>query len=257
MHSKLYIGNVQHNRFSPKVNCFKYQLFMMYIDLDELPTLFNRFIFWSKDRFNLASFKTSNYLADNNGCIKNGVRAEIKSQTGLQHQGPIRMLTHLSYFGFCFNPVTFYYCFDKQDKRVEFVVAQINNTPWDERYSYVIQNNDEDKIAKSFDKAFHVSPFLPMDMRYFWKFGQPKQKLDVYMKNTQQDKKIFDVVLRLKSKPLNSKNLALILFRFPFMTFKVVGAIYWQSLILWLKRIPFYSHPKLQQNTAAEQQDNK
>jgi DUF1365 family protein len=254
MKSKIYVGHVQHSRMKPKNNSFKYGLFMMYIDLDELPTLFERFFFWSKDKANLASFKSENYLCDKDHDIKNGVRNLIKEQLEVTHVGPIRMLTHLSYFGYCFNPVTFYYCFDECGENVEFVVSQINNTPWNERYSYVIDNrlgsklpNGKNKksspIESHFDKKFHVSPFLPMDMQYFWRFSSPAEKLSVYMKNTQQREKVFDVTLLLKAKPITSMTLAKALIRFPLMTWQVVFNIYWQSLVLWLKKIPFHDNP--------------
>jgi len=233
-------------------------MFMMYLDLDELPTLFDRFLLWSKDKSNFASFKSKNYLVDKNNDLKNGVRQEIKKQTGAIHKGPVRMLTHLSYFGYCFNPVSFYYCFDESDSKVEFIVSQINNTPWDERFSYVIDNRKEkivhqdsvadgkisNPIERNFDKAFHVSPFLPMDMQYLWRFSPPGKKLSVYMKNMQKEKKVFDVTLNLRAKPITSMNLAKALFRFPLMTWQVVFKIYWQSLILWLKKTPFYDNPK-------------
>jgi uncharacterized protein len=245
-------------------------MFMMYLDLDELPTLFDRFLLWSKDKTNFASFKTKNYLvaeaSDNNSDsdsdsdshnnrIKNGVRNEIEQQRGVIHKGPIRMLTHLSYFGYCFNPVTFYYCFDESDERVDFIVAQINNTPWGERYCYVIDNKNainksttngkaqKKSVESHFDKAFHVSPFLPMDMQYSWRFSEPAEKLSVYMKNTQENEKFFDVSLNLKAKPITSVNLAKALIKFPLMTLQVIFKIYWQSLVLWLKKVPFYESP--------------
>jgi DUF1365 family protein len=258
MKSKIYFGHVQHNRLKPKINKFKYGIFMMYLDLDELPTLFDRFLLWSVDKVNLASFKSKNYLIESNSqnicnsdSIKSGVRNEVEKQTGALHKGPIRMLTHLSYFGYCFNPVTFYYCFNESGQSVDFIVAQINNTPWDERYCYVIDNrhssinesSQRNSVESAFDKQFHVSPFLPMNMQYFWRFTQPGEQLSVYMKNTQEKEKIFDVTLRLKSQEITTTSLAKALIKFPLMTWQVVLKIYWQSLILVLKKIPFFVNP--------------
>ncbi len=254
MFSKIYFGNVLHRRFKPHKHEFTYKMFMLYIDLDELPFLFSRFWFWSTNRANIASFKNKNYLCDENGDIKNAVKLEVKKQFDVVPQGPIRMLTHLSYFGYCFNPVSFYYCFDEQGKTIEFVVAQINNTPWNERFCYVLDNRKSDQvegdasnttIESFFDKEFHVSPFFPMDMQYQWRLTQPNEKLNINMLNYKLDEKHFNVSLSLCAKPINSFNLAKALLTFPFMTLKVAFAIYWQSLRLWLKKTPFYDHPEI------------
>jgi len=222
-------------------------MFMLYLDLDELPTVFNRFWFWSLDKLNLANFKTSDYLCDNRRDIKASVLDTVEAQCGVRPAGPVRLLTHLRYFGYCFNPVSFYYCFNATGEQVEFIVAQINNTPWDERFCYVLDNRqgDDQRVAAQFDKAFHVSPFLPMDMQYDWRFSKPAKKLSVYMQNFQADRKVFDTTLLLKAKPINAFNLAKALIRFPFMTWQIVWGIYWQALRLWLKKIPFYTNPKV------------
>ncbi|MGX5203320.1 DUF1365 domain-containing protein [Aliikangiella sp. IMCC44632] len=254
MKSKIYFGEISHRRFKPKLHAFRYSMFMMYIDLDEMPTLFDRFLFWSFNRPNIAALHTKNYLSNEQGNIKQAVKQMVESKISQQPQGPIRMLTHLSYFGGCFNPVTFYYCFNKTDTKVDFVVAQINNTPWDERHCYVLTCNDSKSanaviVNSTFDKSFHVSPFFPMDMQYQWRFTHPKEKLAIVMKNFAHGEHVFDACLKLNQKEINSRNLAKALIRFPLMGFKVVAAIYWQALRLWLKRIPFYSH---QQNTLIE-----
>ncbi|PHR51924.1 DUF1365 domain-containing protein [Cycloclasticus sp.] len=251
VNSKIFTGRVRHRRFKPKENEFQYTIFMLYLDLDELPTLFDRFWLWSLNKPNVASFQTQQYLADENGCIKTAVKHEVKTQLGVVPKGPIRLLTHLSYFGYCFNPVSFYYCFNEDGETLDFIVAQINNTPWNERHCYVLDNRPSDasnspsKVVRSeFEKTFHVSPFLPMDMRYFWRFNTPSEKLAVYMKNTQDDETFFDVNLSLKRKEINSLNLCAALVKFPLMTWQVITGIYWQSLKLWLRKTPFYDHPK-------------
>ena len=99
-------------------------------------------------------------------------------RTGARPAGPIRLLTHLRYFGYSFNPVSFYYVFDATDTRVETIVAEITNTPWKERHAYVLPVAGAARAGGrawrfSFEKQFHVSPFMPMDMRYDWRFGAP------------------------------------------------------------------------------------
>ncbi len=163
------------------------------------------------------------------------------------------MLTHLRYFGYCFNPVSFYYCYDSTDSYVEVIVAEVNNTPWGEQHCYVLSEsiNRGGKLHKrySLGKDFHVSPFMEMALQYDWRFGVPQSKLNVHMQNIKLaadggDEKVFDATLTMQRHEITSSNLAKILIQFPFMTGKVVAAIYYQAFKLWLKRIPFYEHPK-------------
>ena len=169
-------------------------------------------------------------------------------ETGIRPGGPIRLLTHLRTFGFCFNPVSFYYCFDAADSRIETIVAEITNTPWKERHAYVLtdQLNEGKGTAKRyrFDKVFHVSPFIDMAIAYDWRFNTPGEMLSVHMEDHKDGAKLFDATLQLERREISAATLAHALFAFPLMTLKVIGAIHWQALRLWLKRVPLYTHPK-------------
>ena len=161
-------------------------------------------------------------------------------------EGPIRLLTHPRYAGYVFNPVSFYYVFNPDHSDVDFVVAQITNTPWGERHSYVLDcraQTDPDNLRFQFDKQFHVSPFMPMTQAYDWRFSSPGERLGVHMKNVEGNDRIFDATLALEATPLDATAIRRALVQYPLMSFKVVGGIYWNALRLALKRTPFHSHP--------------
>ncbi|MBC8026472.1 MAG: DUF1365 domain-containing protein [Steroidobacteraceae bacterium] len=253
MHSALYTGWIQHRRFGPARNSFRYRIFMSYIDLAELSGLFDRRWFWSVRRPNLAWFRRTDFLGPANVPLDVAVRDLVEQRTGLRPAGPIRLLTHLRFFGFSFNPVSFYYVFDERDTRVETIVAEITNTPWKERHTYVLPVAHAERRGKQawcyrFDKQFHVSPFMPMDMRYEWSFGTPGEGLHVHMENYRSESgrdadAVFDATLNLTRAPMTAGALARALLRFPLIPLQVVTLIHWQALKLLWKRVPFHTHP--------------
>lgn len=249
MNSCLYFGRVSHRRLAPRANAFRYGLFMAYIDLDDLPALFDRYWLWSARRPALAWFRRADYLGDPQRPLADCVRELVLAQAGIRVEGPVRVLTHLRYFGHNFNPVTFYYCFDPAGGPLRAIVAEITNTPWKERHAYVLPVSAGSGPAAlpplrfEFDKIFHVSPFMPMDMRYRWRFSAPGANLAVYMENYRNGQRVFDASLTMAARPLNGTNLARSLLAFPFITMRVLAQIHWQALKLLLKRTPFHQHP--------------
>jgi len=222
-------------------------MFMMYLDLAELPRLFDGTPCWSARRRALAWFKRADYLGPADVPLDHAVRDLVEARTGARPKGPIRLLTHLRYFGYCMNPVSFYYCFDESGATLETIVAEITNTPWKERHQYVLPVADPAARLKrfGFDKDFHVSPFLPMDMQYRWSFNQPEDRLFVHMQNHRNGEQMFDATLVLKHQPVSTFRLLCILATFPLMTLKVIAAIHWQALRLWVKRTPVFDHPRI------------
>jgi DUF1365 family protein len=242
VNSKLYFGKVSHTRTQPLNHRFEYQTFMCFLDIDELDSVFACHGFWSHAKRNLAWFNHANYIGRDSD-IRSAVQHHITEQTGDNFTGRICILTHLTYFGCCFNPVSFYYCYNDQDQ-LSYILSEINNTPWDERHVYVTKVTDEKPmIIDSFDKNFHVSPFLDMDFRYKWQFSHPQDDIIINMDNFKQGQHWFNAYMELEAEPISHRSLSKALRQYPFMTLKVVLAIYWQALKLKLKGAKFYDHP--------------
>ena len=247
--SAIYEGSVRHRRFRPRPNLFQYRLFFMYLDLNELPTLFDSHPLWSYQRFNVAYFRRKDHFGDSSVPMDTAVRNLVEASIGKRPDGPIRLLTHLRYFGYCFNPASFYYCYDASGVRVETIVVEIHNTPWGEHHCYVLGDmHDEHPVTQwrrfRFKKIFHVSPFIDMDIHYDWRFRVPGDTIRVHMIDMENGKKLFDASLMLKRRPISHRELTRVLMKYPFMTMKVTTMIYFQALRLLLKNTPFFTHPK-------------
>ena len=248
MESCIYLGEVKHIRYRPARNAFTYSLFMLYLDLGELEEIFRDRLLWSIGRPNLAWLKREDHFGDPQITIADAVRNLVEEKTGRRPEGPIRMLAHLRYFGHCFNPATFYYCYDRSGSKLENIIVEIHNTPWGEVFCYVLDekmnlgSREERQFAPK--KVFHVSPFIDMDVEYRWNFNEPGEVLRVHMEDHQAGELLFAADLELARKEISGPSLAQMLAGYPPMTVKVVTAIYWQALLLKLKGVPFYSHPE-------------
>lgn len=248
MASAVYVGTVRHRRFRPHARGFRYRLYLLYLDLAELDRMFAGRRFWSVGRRNFGEFRRSDYLGDAALPLDEAVRRRAAEVLGRRPAGPIRLLTHLRTFGHCFNPVSFYYCYQPDGLRLDCIVAEITNTPWKERHSYVLDcgtaRREGEVLCWDFPKAFHVSPFLPMRRDYAWRLTVPGARLAVHMDVSDADERDFDATLLLERRPADGPTLARCLLRYPAMTLKVVAAIHWQAFLTWLARNPVYDHPR-------------
>jgi len=248
MESCLYTGQVGHRRLTPVGNAFHYSLFFLYIDLAELETIFARRWLWSVERPNWASFRRSDHFRPQSLPLDRAVRDEVERQLGRRPHGPVRLMTHLRYLGYCFNPISIYYCFAEDGRTLEAFLVEIHNTPWGEEYLRAFDartgQSEGEWHRYRLDKEFHVSPFMPMDIVYDWRFTAPAERLEVRMTNTRQGTEVFNASLHLRRHPLTGGNLAGVLLRWPFMTAKVIAAIYWQALRLKWKGVTFCPHPE-------------
>jgi hypothetical protein len=249
MKSCIYEGTIRHRRFRPRPNHFQYRIFFLFLDLAELDTVFADHPLWSVGRVNAAYLRRRDHFGDPHTSIDRSVRDLVARRLGEEPEGPIRMLTHLRYWGHCFNPATFYYIYDRNDRRVETIVVEIHNTPWGERHCYVLGASDnlhpQPRWRRHrFAKAFHVSPFIDMDIRYDWRFRIPGEGLQIHMIDEQDGQRLFDATLTLRRRAISRSALTKALIKYPFMTLKVSAMIYFQALRLTLKKVPFFTHPR-------------
>lgn len=244
MDSAIYTGWVRHRRHCDASNNFSYQVFMMYLDLAELDRVFAGSLLWSTQRPALARFRRDDFLPGKPS-LDETVRDRVEQGTGCRPLGPVRLLTNLRYFGHLINPISCYYCFDEEGRALQAIVAEVTNTPWGERTSYVLPCDPGKKKQRIvFDKTMHVSPFLPMDLHYQWFSNLPGKTLLIHLENYRGSERMFDASVKLDRQEISPGSLRRTLLRFPWMTLKVRAAIYWQAArLFFVKRVPFYGHP--------------
>jgi uncharacterized protein len=247
----LYTGTLRHRRFRPRKHEFTYKLFMAWLDIDRIPELMARLPWTSYNRFNWASFEERDHFGD----PRLSLRERVARDAGAHHvplpDGPIFLLTHLRYLGYCFNPISFYFCYDRGG-RLDTILAEVNSTFGESRnYWLCPQNRQPSPNSWHYrcPKTMHVSPFMEMNLDYEFVLSEPAGKLVAHMNTLERrassglPQPLFDATLTLEHEPLTTRNLGLALLRHPWMTLNVIGAIHWQALRLFLKRVPVYTHP--------------
>jgi DUF1365 family protein len=263
--SAVYEGWVRHRRFEPVEHSFRYPLFLMYLDLEELPSVLDLYPGYSARRRALARFRREDFMGDPARPLAECARDAVEAETGQRPAGPVRLLAGLRYLGHSFNPVSFYFCFDSVGARVEAVVADVQNIPWGERHAYVLGRGQREGpvLSEELDKTLHVSPLMGMDQRYSFRAGEPGARLAVHIESRPRERggapdaaaepsdpdgappaKSFDATLSLRRRELSRPLMARLLARYPAMSLQVVARIYAQSLRLKLKGARYFPHPE-------------
>lgn len=254
MRSALYEGSVTHRRHATEATGhvaheFRYATMMPLLFLDELDEVATLHPRWSRSRPNAAWFRRRDYLGDAGVTLDTAVREVVQSQSGRRATGPIALLGHVRLWGWLFNPLCVYYCFDETGESVEHVVLEVRNTPWGERHLYVL---DGASAHHRFAKAMHVSPFLGMDHDYVLNWSPPGEHLAFHLGNRRGDERVFDASLSLTRRELTRASLGALVWRRPFQTMGVSAGIYRQALSLWRKKAPIHLHPRrIAKNTAS------
>ena len=242
----LYTGKLRHRRFLPRRHEFTYSLFMAWLDIDRIPEMMAASPWTAYNRFHWASFEERDHFGDPKLGLRERVMRDARTHGVELPDGPIYLLTHLRYLGYCFNPISFFYCYDEQG-RIHSVLSEVNNT-FGESRNYWLTDANRVESAGSFryccPKTLHVSPFNPMNLGYEFVLTEPGEKLVAHMNTTEDsDKPFFDATLTLEHRPWTAHNVGMALARHPFMTAKVIGAIHWEALRLWIRRVPVFTHP--------------
>jgi DUF1365 family protein len=244
MNSALYSGWVQHRRFAPKPHHFRYRMGLLYLDLEEQQQVLGLSPLAGSGRFAPFAFRESDFLPEFTRAgvrLIDAVRQRVGEALGHTPQGSVCLLAQPRSWGLAFNPASFFYCHEA-DGSLAAILCEVSNTPWRERYHYVLPAAGEDHQHFAVAKAFDVSPFLPRELEYRMAFSPAGARLGIHMADWQGENKLFDASLSLQREALTRASLHRYLLRFPWMTGKTLAAIYWQALRLLLKRLPLFNH---------------
>lgn len=238
----LYRGKVLHRRVRPRVHAFRYRLFWILLDIDRLEAAAAETRLFSIGRFNLLSFQPRDH-GDGSGT---GLRAQMQArltEAGIHDaDGPIRLLTLPRVLGFVFNPISVYYA-HRADGGLAGVIYEVSST-FGERRAYVLPANEGDLFRHGCDKALHVSPFMRMDMTYAFKGRTPEERMHLTIDGHDPDGLLIATAMQGERRALTDREILRATLALPFETLKVVVAIHWEALRLWLKGVPLAPDPK-------------
>ncbi|CAB0150100.1 hypothetical protein PSI9734_00667 [Pseudidiomarina piscicola] len=246
LNSAILRGRVYHHRLKPTQHKFDYPIAQWWLALDELEQLHSQSRLFSTRGFAPLWFRRQDYLADTKTSVRSdlstAVRAKMSEIAGEKLKGRVFFLGNLRTFGLYFSPINCYFLQCPNERDFRYMLAEVSNTPWNERHYYLLDLTKE----LSHDKAFHVSPFNPIDMRYEWQIKPPRMQANhqsLIHLAARKGARHFTATLKLHRHELNPKSIRHVLYRYPVNTLTTVSAIYWQALRLWFKRTPIYDHP--------------
>jgi uncharacterized protein len=241
----IYVGRLRHRRLHPIEHSFSYRVWMLLVDLDELPAVFDCHPLWSARRPAPVRFRHADYLGDPKVPLADAARDLVANRTGRRLGGPVRLLTMARTLGVGYNPVSFYYLHGDGGESAQAMIAEVTNTPWGERHCYVIEGSGPTGgLGGNMRKRMHVSPFMPMDQTYEWSSGEPGERLGVRIANCERGELVFEASLALCRRELTRAAMTTVPLTHPPQVLAAIARIYRNAARLKLKGAPFYPHPK-------------
>lgn len=241
--SGLYEGTIRHRRKRTAAHDFYYRIGLIYADIDEIQNFCRPSKLWSFNKNNIGSYHSDDYLKHYQGSMREKI-AQVFSEQNLElPQGKVFQLCNWRYFAYIINPICCYFCYDEQEQ-LQYIVAEVTNTPWGQSQNYILKCDPTQAVQRlKFDKDMHVSPFFDLQMFYTMICNKPDNNLSMHIINQTDKEHCFDATLNLKRKPMSQRNMNFFLLRYPMQTIKIVLAIYYQALRLWLKGVPYIANP--------------
>lgn len=240
-----YEGTVVHSRRTPVAHTFRYRVFMLLLDLDEVDAVFGGRLLWSARRAAPVRWRREDHPGDPAVPLASWVRDLVAERTGVRPAGPVRLLTHPRYLGVGFNPISVYYCYAPDGTTLEWAVAEVTSTPWRERSHHVLDVRADVRAHRGLiHKDLHVSPFLPMDLDYRWRLTEPGASVSVGFDVVRGDELVLETGVGMRRRPLTTASRMRLLLGHPPMSLTVLGGIHWQAFRLWRKGVPYQPHPK-------------
>lgn len=240
--SAIYRGVVAHARLRPKRHSLRYRVFSLLLDLDELPDLNLDLRLFGYNRRALVSFHDSDHGDGGDTCLRHWVEQRLEEVGIALAGGPIRLLCYPRILGYVFNPLSVFFCY-RPNGKLAAILYEVSNT-FAERHTYVIPvtNSDATLINQTCEKAFYVSPFLPMDCQYQFEIEPPGDQVRITIRQDDKEGRIFGADFTARHGRLDDRGLLAALAIHPLMTVKIIAGIHWEALLLWLKGVPVLRH---------------
>ena len=238
-----YVGHVVHARQRPRVHHLRYRIFYLLLDLAELPKLDRALRLFGFNRAGLFSFHEKDHGPRDGSSLRGWVDAQLAEAGIAIPGGRVRLLCLPRILGYVFNPISVFFCFDR-DGHLKAALYEVSNT-FRESHTYLLPVNtgDGSMIDHAFDKALYVSPFISMDCRYTVKLRRPDAHASIAIRESDSDGELLVATFHGAQTPLNDPFLLSTLVRFPLLTMKVMVGIHWDALKIWLKGTPVFTHP--------------
>ncbi len=234
--SSIYVGKVIHKRFKPKEHFFKYKVFSLFLDLSEIKKIKEKIFFFSHNKFNLISFFDKDHVERNGSSLIDWVKKNLKSLNIDTRDVKIKLLCYPRIFGYVFNPLSIFFIYNSSSSLIA-ILYEVKNT-FGEQHTYVFKTDPKKQVVENkCDKKFYVSPFMDLNSTYNFKILNPKEKLSVIIDQRDQTGKLLFASQDGKRLDFSAKNLLFSYLKHPLMTIKIILAIHFEALKLWLKGI--------------------